>query len=217
MAQSDVQLCNGALSLIGARATIASLSPPDGTVEAGLCATFLPISRRVVIENGSFQFANKRAVLAQLSVNDSKLWRFAYAVPHDCLIPMRVVRVHGNSKAALFMSPHNLDAAASMLHEADGADFYQEDGTIYTNEPEAVLLYKRDVLDPRFYTPGFELAVSMTLASFIAGPLIGGADGARIGASWGERAADQTKRAAANSANSGKSTLTHAPNWMYAR
>ena len=37
---SDVDICNMALSHLGARAQISAIVPPDGSVEAGYCARF---------------------------------------------------------------------------------------------------------------------------------------------------------------------------------
>lgn len=213
---SEVQISRMALSLIGAKSQVLSLDPPDGTVEAGLCADFLPLARRLAIENGTFSFSYKRATLAQLSVNLSDVWQYACAIPEDCLFAMRIVRNSIPSKAALFMSPDTI-AGGALMNESEGANFYQEDGTIYTNESPAVLLYKRDVIDPRFYTPGFEASVAMALASLIAGPLIGGADGIRIGEAWRERASAQAKIASANSANASKVDALHTPGWMSMR
>lgn len=214
---SEVDISNMALSMLGAKAQVASLDVTDGSVEAGLCATFLPTARRLTIENGTFPFTYKREVLAELLSHGSRMWAHAYSLPADCLIPMRIINHNYTSKAALFLAPDRAIGVAGMLNEGSGSDFYWEDSHIYTNEPDAILLYKRDLTDPRYYTPGFELSVAMALAGLLAGPIIGGADGARIGASWSERASQQAKIASASAANASQSTTAHTPSWMAQR
>lgn len=87
---SVVDLCNTALSHIGAENTVTSIDPPDGSVEAGHCATFWPIARRFALEMVKPTWAKKRVTLAQVT-NTSTVWEFAYALPSDCVHPLRVL------------------------------------------------------------------------------------------------------------------------------
>ena len=42
---SDVDVCNLALAHLGDEATVASISPPEGSAQAGHCARFYPMAR----------------------------------------------------------------------------------------------------------------------------------------------------------------------------
>ena len=64
---SVVQISNMALSHIGSEARVASISPPDGSVEAGYCATFYDMARTELLEPGNWAFSLKRATLAQIT------------------------------------------------------------------------------------------------------------------------------------------------------
>lgn len=192
-----VEICNLALSHVGSDATVASISPPDGSVEAGRCARFYALARQVALTTAQWQFATKRSELATVT-NPSTVWAYAYAKPSNCLKPLRVLK-----------------AGAST--EEDGADFEMEEGLILTNEEAAVLKYTRDVTDTTVYTPEFVSALSWVLASYLAGPTIKGADGANASVKLLERAAAEIRRAAAADANRSSQTHAFTPSGLAAR
>lgn len=192
-----VEICNLALSHVGSDATVASISPPDGSVEAGRCARFYALARQVALTTAQWQFATKRAELAPVT-NPSTMWAYAYSKPSNCLKPLRVLK-----------------AGAST--EDDGADFEMEEGLILTNEEAAVLKYTRDVTDTTVYTPEFVSALSWVLASYLAGPTIKGADGANASVKLLERAAAEIRRAASADANRSSQSHTFTPSGLAAR
>lgn len=179
---SAAQLCNMALSHIGSDARVSSISPPDGSVEAGYCATFYDQARTELLEPGNWSFALKRAPLAQVA-NVSSAWPYAYAMPSDCLRPLRVLTVAG---------------------DATTADFAREGDVLFSTEPEAVLLYTRDVTDTTRFSPSFATALAYLLAAYIAGPVIKGSDGMQVSDSMRQRAmalADVSATASANASS----------------
>lgn len=195
MAANEVEIANMALSHIGADAILVSLSPPDGTIEAGFAARFLPIARRVLLSYYEWGFARKRFKLAPLSVNPSDTWDYAYSLPPDCLKPWRVI------------SP---DAK----HEQEGAYFVVEAGTLFTDLPQATLIYTRDVRDYGGFPPAFESALSFMLASYLAGPLIKGPEGTQVGAGLRDRALQEASRASMTDANSRGSRNEWEEDWI---
>lgn len=205
------QICNMALSHIGGRATVASITPPDGSVEAGLCATFYDTARAEMIEPGSWRFTLARATLALLATNPSAVWTFAYAMPSNCMAPKRVLR------AGTGMTVFNQDTAAYTLNDADSADFEVEGDVLYSNEPDAVLVYVRDVTDTTKFTPTFTSALSYLLASYLAGPILKGNEGSRVGDAMRERAMALSDIAAAASANASSAVHTFIPSSTQAR
>ena len=85
--------------------------------------------------------------------------------------------------------------------DRDGAPFDIEGEVILTNEPEAVLVYTRDVIDTNKFPASFASALSYLLASYLAGPVIKGAEGLRVGDAMRQRAMAFADMAAAASAN----------------
>ena len=219
---SSVDICNIALSHLGARAQVSSISPPDGSVEAGYCARFFPLARREVIEVGNWSFAKKRVALAAVD-NASEIWQYAYALPSDCVRPLRVLQLrYANEIGVLlpvgtYATDYDWRRLDDLFTERGSADFDVESGVIYTNEPEAVLLYRRDVTDATKFTPLMTSAVGMVLAGYLAGPIIKGLDGAKVGAQWREEGFRQATRAAASDANGSNERSDHVPQHIGAR
>ena len=219
---SDVDVCNIGLSHLGARAQIASISPPDGSVEAGYCARFYPIARREMIEGASWSFAKTRIALAG-ATNTSTLWDYAYALPSDCITPLRVLQLRYLSAAGLlwpinsYVTDYDWRRYDDLFSERGSADFEIESGVLRTNEPEAVLLYKRDVTDTSKFSPTFTSALGMLVASYLAGPIIKGLDGAKVGAQWRDAARTVSTGAATRDANGGHEPNDHVPAHIAAR
>ena len=182
-----VEICNLALGHIGSDANIASIAPPDGSAEAGYCARYYPLARKLTISLAQWSFATTRKQLAQVT-NASVVWLFAYAQPADCIKPYRVLK-------------------SGATNEQDGASFTIEGGVVYTNEAEATLVYTRDITDATKFTPEFVSALSWMMASYLAGPVIKGNEGANAAVKLRERAIVETRSASAGDAN--RSSETH--------
>lgn len=191
---SVVQICNMALSHIGSDARVTSISPPDGSVEAGHCATFYDLARTEMLEPGAWAFSLKRVALAELS-NTSEAWTYAYAKPSNCLRPLRILR------PTLGVTVFNQDNITAHIDDRDSAQFDVEGDVVYTNEPDAVLVYVQDVTDSTKFPATFTTALSFNLAGFLAGPIIKGNEGARLGDAMRQRAMSAAELSAAASAN----------------
>lgn len=213
---SAVDLCNIALSHLGARAQVSSISPPDGSVEAGYCARFYPIARQEVIEAGNFSFVKKRVALAEVT-NESTIWSYAYALPADCLKPLRVLQLQYISASIYWDDLTDWSHVDALFTERGSSSFELEGQVLYTNEPEAVLLYKRDLTDTTRFTPLMSSTVGMVLAGYLAGPIIKGLDGAKVGAQWREQGYRMLAKAAAADANASSEGSDHVPGHMAAR
>lgn len=198
---SIVDICNMALAHHGSDAVVSSIDPPDGSIEAGHCARFYPIARTELLEPYPWSFALKRAALAELAVNPSSVWAYAYELPSDCLSPVRVL------------------AAGSTLtpSERDNADYTIEGTTVLTNEEAAVLLYITDVTDPSKFSPTFTTALSYVLGAYLAGPLIKGSAGADVAKEFRKAAREMAVSAAANDANGSAESAVDVPQSILAR
>lgn len=194
---SVVQICNMALSHIGSEARVSSISPPDGSVEAGHCADFYDLARTELLEPGNWNFALKRAVLAQ-TTNLSEAWAYAYVKPSDCQRALRVLR------PSVTVTVFTQDTVGAHTDDRDSAAFDIEGDVLFTNEPDAVLVYTRDVIDTNRFPASFTSALSFMLSSYLAGPILKGNEGTRIGDAMRQRAmaiADVSATSAANASS----------------
>lgn len=201
---STVQICNMALSHIGAGPLISAINPPDGSTEAGYCAAFYDQARIELLEGSNWDFALKRADLASIT-NVSTTWAYAYALPSDCLSAKRVLSVGAG------VTVFNQDQISrALMTDRRSAAFDIEGATLFTNEPDATLVYVTDVIDTGRFTPAFSAALSYLLAAYLAGPIVRGAEGARLSNAMRSSAmsiADLAATAAAN-ASSAESSLS---------
>ena len=63
---SETDICNLALARLGDAALVSSISPPDGSAQAGHCAAFYPMVRDYLLERYAWSFSLTRAALTQL-------------------------------------------------------------------------------------------------------------------------------------------------------
>lgn len=204
---SIVDICNTALAHLGNDNEISSIDPPDGSTEAGRCKRFYPIARKELIERFVWPFASKRQTLASVA-NPSQVWSFAYQLPSDCIRPVRVLTAQA-ANALLFELSQGHLTFEEMFDDSKSARYEVEDGVLLTHEPDAVLLYLRDVFDTTRYTPMFVSALGYLLASYLAGPMIRGADGARAAQNYRQLAMSVGDAAMTSAARS--SHERHAP------
>lgn len=200
---TDIEICNMALATLGSATTVTNITPPsgDGSAAAAFCITFFPIARREALNNGTpWSFAKRRAALVA-TTNPSSVWTYAYSLPANCLSPVKV----------LALSPVQLPAEpwvdTRFIDEGQGADYNIEADAsavpvLLTHEPDATLIYVVDETDTTKWSPDFTVAVAELLASYLAGPIIRGAAGAKTKSQLRENALKMLATAGANDANS---------------
>lgn len=164
---TDVDIANLALAHLGDRATVSSLNPPEGSAQAEHAARFYPLARDALLEMHPWKFATRRVALADASLvtPPPSAWAYSYSVPpHVTLLKLLPT-----------------DATAD-TQSVDYAAEIGEDGTavIYSNQETAVLQYTELVTDATKFSPLFTNVLSYLLASYLAGPIIKGADGMRV-------------------------------------
>lgn len=203
---SSVDAVNIALGHLGSDAQVSSIDPPDGSAEAGNGKRFLPVARREMIEAQEWRFSVKRAPLALLATNPSARWAFAYALPADSIKPRRVLtdRISGGT---IFTAPESYPASVGLAANDDiGADFDTEGGILYTNEPDAVLLYQTDVTDFNKWTSSAFSAFCYLLASYMAGPTIRGKAGTSAAQNYRKLGMEFASASMASDANRGQTS-----------
>ena len=161
---SVVQICNLALSNLGDGARVTAIDPSDGSVQANLCAVFYPVARDALFERYPWSFANARAALVLDTTIADPLdsWEFSYVVPTDCL---RVIGVHAEADSA----------------DRTPQDFVREGGYLFTNTEDAVIRYTKQVTLATSYPALFVVALARLLSSYLAGPLLKGMEGVKVG------------------------------------
>lgn len=173
---SEVDISNLALAHLGDSATVASISPPDGSAQAEYCQRFFAVARDALLEMHDWGFATKRVALAQLSTNAASGWAYCYAQPTDLVNAIAVLdpaAASDTSVGGVYMpQPFVLESAA------DGTD------VIYTDQAGAVLRYVARVTDTTKFSPLFITTLAASLASMLAGPVLKGDAGASAAARW---------------------------------
>jgi hypothetical protein len=188
-----VGICNLALSHLGDTATVASIDPPEQSVQAQLCARFYPQARNTLLEMATWDFSTRRVSLALYATNPSTTWLYAYAAPGDMINALAVIPSDaGDDYSQSFYPPAQfpypqgttmppglsayVPQPYSQERSADGST-----ELILTNVQNAVLRYTSFNADTTRYSFLFTQALSYLLASMLAGPLIKGTEGAQMG------------------------------------
>lgn len=185
---SAVDICNLALGHLGDTATVASIDPPEGSPQAEHCARFYPIARDSLLELHFWNFAMRRVQLAQLNMPWPE-WRYAYALPADCMNAISVLPPDAYDDYSTRFVPTDAPYYAHNYSPVIAAGRYVPqpytietlpDGTgvLYTNTENAVLRYTAYVTDTAQFSPLFVMTLTWHLASMLAGPVIKGDQGA---------------------------------------
>lgn len=211
---SEVDICNLALAHLGDTATVASLYPPEGSVQAEHCARFYPVARDSLLEMHTWGFATKRVPLALLGSGGPE-WDYAYAQPSDALNILAVLPPDATDdySQAVPLSAGGLYVPQPFSCEVD------ENGNavILTDQANAVLRYTSVVNDTSRFSPLFVMALSWHLASMLAGPLLKG----DVGAAEAKRCAAMMQAYLAKAVNSDASQRRinpqHVVDWIAGR
>jgi len=171
---SEVSICNLALANIGDAGVVTSISPPDGSAQAARCEVYFPHALRVVTEARDWAFATRRIALADLN-NPTGTWLFRYAWPNNCA---RVLKI---------LPPGSTNASEPTEDFIVEVDSSVGDRTILTNTPTATAVYVEYVTDPTRFSESFVTCLVSLLSSFLAGPLIKGVAGIKVGEFWYKR------------------------------
>ena len=182
---TEVDICNLSLAHLGDDATIASLSPPEGSAQAQLAARFYPIARDTLLDMHTWDFASLRSTMT-ITTSTVAQWRYAYAAPNDMMNAVAIISPSADNDYASHMGPSD---SINTTNSPQSAGYYvpqqfavEIDGSgnylIYTNQENALLRYQSKITDTSRYSALFTLTLSWHLASMMAGPVIKGDVGA---------------------------------------
>lgn len=158
---NQVEICNAALSQLGADSNITSLDPPDGSQYSEQCAAYYPMALKYLLEQFNWSFAQTRYSPPKYSELDPDRypWKFGYSLPNDCL---RVVGVYAKG---------GIPWQKTLPYEIEYRD--EEDTLmILTNVKEALIVYTRYFDNPQRFPMYFTQALIMQLAVYLAGALV---------------------------------------------
>lgn len=206
---SEVEICNLALSHVGDSATVASIDPPEGSSQAEHCARWYPIARNALLEMQEWNFATTRALLAEVA-NQFPQFQHSYARPTDCLKVLAVGAA--DAMGDLFPTYCQQDRAyyaaprfPCMLYTSQEfkteTDYATGNQVILTNQANAMVRYTRLVTDTSKFSPLFTTALARMLASYLAGPVLKGETGMKVGQAQLQIAVQMASSAAVISAN----------------
>ena len=181
---TEVDICNLALAHLGDDATIATLSPPEGSAQAEKAARFYPIARNTLLQMHTWNFAAKRGNLA-LTTNTLDQWDYAYTAPSDMMSPVAIISPSAQNDYATRMSAGDTPggitsnyAPTIVAGQYTPQQFAVEGDLIYTNQENAMLRYQSKITDTSIFSDLFVITLSWHLASMLAGPVIKGDQGA---------------------------------------
>lgn len=175
---TEVDLCNLALSHLGDNATIASISPPEGSAQAEHCARFYPFARDSLLEMHTWGFATKRIQLALLSANTGTEWDFEYATPNDAVNLIAILDPTASDDYSQTLENQAITAGGSYVPQAYSAEISATGAqVILTDLENAELRYTSLVVDTGSFSPLFNMTLSWHLASLLAGPILKGEAG----------------------------------------
>lgn len=225
---SDVDIANLALAHLGEDANIAALDPPEGYPHAERCARFYTIARNTLLEMHPWSFATKRVDSPAQRETETTTWQYAYVMPSDCLKPFAVLPYEATDDYSTSLLPPSSPYTNPYALQFTYFPSYQTkpfeyetllDGTVvvYTNEPSASIRYIASITDAAKYTPGFVVALSRFLASFLAGPVIKGDVGRAEAKGQYQIFLVEFGRAAASDANTQTQKVKQVVPWIAGR
>ena len=151
---TEVDICNQALALLGDRAQVVTISPPDGSAQSALCARLYPVCRDAMLEaSAGWTFSTREAFLSA-TLGPVGGWPNSFALPN------------GLSRVLNVMPFGATGTGVAYAIRNDG-------GTIkICAAPTAIrLVYTVKVTDTALFSQLFSDALAARLASMLAGPL----------------------------------------------
>jgi hypothetical protein len=206
---SVVDICNTGLGLIGDRATLSSIDPPEGSAQGDHCARWWPIARDEALASYDWNFASTTASLALLddSVNDHPNWPYAFALPNDCVVARELVLPNGSTIP--------LDSGNEAEWELAQTDANAP--VLFCAYEEVSLRFTKRLTNPLRYPPKLVTALGYLMGSYLAGPVIKGKAGMQTSVGMRQYWDKFSAEAAVVDANQRRHRARHTPSSVRAR
>jgi hypothetical protein len=150
---SEVDICNLALSHIGASATISSLT--EQSEEAFHCNLLYADTRDTLLRAHPWGFATRHLALSDVGSPPGN-WSYRYSYPNDCLFIREILQVTDNG------DPIEYEVALSDAYNSR---------VILTNQESATLIYTYKATNTLVFDPMFVTSLAWKIASEVAMPL----------------------------------------------
>lgn len=220
---SVVDICNLALARLGDEATVSSIDPPEGSAQAEHCARFYPIARDTLLEAHQWTFCTKRATPAVIDAGIVQ-WQYAYAAPADLIDIISVMNYQSSDDFSqpLVIDNQVLGSTNSGMGTYAPQPYSLEtldDGTsvILTNQENALIRYTARITDTTKFPSQFVDALAWLLASYLAGPIMKGDVGVRMGQACYQAYIAAFRSASTNDANNQRRNINQSVSWMVNR
>ena len=194
-----IAVCNVALANLGDAAQITSLDPPDGSPQASLCATYFPQALTSLLEMHAWSFNSRRMPLFEITSTRAE-WAHAYVHPEGVLKARKVLPAGASSD----------DDSVSYIVELDD----EGHRVIYTNTPEAHLLYNVRVGEGVVWPYLFRMALAWQTTALLAGAMVKGDVGRAAGLEATRMMAGFLSQAKVADAQQRKVEPEHIPPWF---
>lgn len=146
---SQVSICNLALVALGESAFIQDINEPS--VQARYAKIVYDPARRATLRAHPWNFARVRVSLALLPDSGGR-WTYTYALPSKCIKARYIVPLIEGERIPF-----------EVAITSDGTS-----RVLYTNQPDAELVYTYDVTNPDLFDPMFVDAFALGLATRLA-------------------------------------------------
>lgn len=158
---NKIEICNAALSQLGADSNITSLDPPDGSQYSEQCAAYYPMALKYLLEQFNWSFAQTRYAPPKYVELDRAVfpWRYGYSLPNDCL---RVVGVYARGG-----EPWQSTLPYELAYRSE-----EDTVQVLSNVKNAVIVYTMYTDNPQRFPMYFTQALVMQIASYLAGALV---------------------------------------------
>ena len=154
---SEVDICNLALSHIGASATISSLT--EQSEEAFHCNLLYADARDTLLRTFPWGFATRHVALSDVGTPPGN-WLYRYQYPNDCLYAREILQTN--------TVPGASDPIPFTVALSDTLD----SKVILTDQVTATLVYTFQATNTLVFEPMFTNALAWKLASEVAMPLV---------------------------------------------
>lgn len=237
MAQSQIDIANRALLSIGARASISSFSPSDGSVESDAINILWSPTFEQLGRAAPWNCLTKQKTLTMLYAAQGtpenpdgtsfttppSPWLYGYVYPADCLLFRFVVPSYpnqtgsnppattiSNSSAAWLPSGGQIPFAVTTLSDTNNTAQLM----ILTNQDQAQGVYNVNQQNPNGWDSLFQQAMVSTLGAYLVPALSLSLPLMKMSIDTAEAA---IARARAQDGNEGVTSMDHTPDWMLAR
>ncbi len=213
---SEVDIVNAALAHLGDTANVATIDPPDGSMQSEYAAKMYPQARDTLLEMHDWSFATTFGSLASLT-NDSTRWGYAYAKPADLIKIIGTVPAWGANSLFVETAMEEVEGFGRTAWaglEGMNRSFAIVADTVYANQESAVFAYIKRITDTTKFSPLFVRALGWLLASDLAGVILKGQSGEKATLSALKMAMSIVGMAATTDANANSTRAMHSVSWL---